>query len=168
MADLNGFDASRVEPRSIPTPVPDGKYTAVIIGSEWKTTKAGDGRYLELKLQIRDGPHNGRLIWARLNLENPNPIAVQIAKAELSSICRAVGVMRPRNSVDLHNKPLTISVRCKKREDTGEVVNEIRGYEDEKGQGPGPSTSTNGSTPPWKRPPQGGAGAEATAVPPSE
>ena len=33
---------------------------------------------------------------------------VKIARGELSAICRAVGVMQPRDSVELHNVPLEI------------------------------------------------------------
>ena len=36
-----------------------------------KATKAGTGQYLQLGFQILDGPHKGRKLWARLNLDNP-------------------------------------------------------------------------------------------------
>ena len=36
--------------------------------------------------------------------------------------------MQPKDSLELHNLPLLITVKCKKRDDTGDVVNEIRGY----------------------------------------
>lgn len=78
-------------------------------------------------------------------------MAVQIARAELSAICRAVGVLAPADSAELHNLPLTISVRCKKRADTGEIVNEIAGYA-QKEAPPAPLPAANGSAPPpWKR-----------------
>ena len=54
--------------------------------------------------------------------------SVQIAQTELSAICRAVGVLAPNDSVELHNLPLVISVKCKKRDDTGDVTNEVKGY----------------------------------------
>lgn len=128
MATLN-FNANEVAPASSFDPVPAGKYVAAIIGSERKPTKAGTGEYLELIFELLDGPHRGRRVWARLNIENPNPKAVQIARGELSSLCRAVGVMEPRDSVELHNLPLCIKVTCKKRPDTGEIDNEVRGFE---------------------------------------
>ena len=53
---------------------------------------------------------------------------MKIARAELSAICRAVGVLAPKDSVELHNLPLVIHVRCKKRTDTSEITNEIKGY----------------------------------------
>jgi hypothetical protein len=150
MASLDGFDASQIEPSSIFEPIPAGKYLAAIIESEKKRTKAGTGKYLELIFQILDGLYKGRLIWARLNLDNPNAQAVQIAKAELSAICRAVGVMSPKDSVELHNLPLAIHVRCKKRKDSDEVVNEICGYSKREVPPAAPPAST-AAPPPWKR-----------------
>jgi hypothetical protein len=165
MANLNGFDASQVEPSSELAPVPAGKYLAVITDSEMRPTKAGTGHYLQLTFEIIEGEHKGRRLWSRLNLDNPNATAVRIAKAELSAICRAVGVMAPRDSVELHNIPLVIRVKCTKRPDTGEINNEINGYypksamsEATKPAGPsangtsGTSTTpTTPTTPPWKR-----------------
>lgn len=125
---------------------------AVIIDSEMKPTKAGTGNYLQLTFQIIEGPYANRLLWARLNLDNPNETARKIAQGELSAICRAVGVLAPNDSVELHNLPLVINVRCKKRSDTGEIVNEIKGYS--KKDSPQPPTAAapaSNSTPPWKR-----------------
>ena len=155
MANLHGFDANQVDPASNFDPLPAGKYLAAIIESEMKPTKAGNGNYLALTFQVLDGPHKGRMLWARLNLDNPNATAVQIAQAELSAICRAVGVLVPHDSVELHNLPLVISVRCKKRLDTGEITNEIGGYA-KKEAPPTPLQAVNGAAhAPWKRPAQG-------------
>lgn len=158
MADLNGFDATSVEPTSSFEPLPAGKYIAAITESAKKPTKNGRGSYLQLTFQIVDGPYKGRLLWARLNLDNPNQQAVQIARAELSAICRATGVMRPNDSAELHNLPIEITVACKKRNDTGEITNEIKGYaakgassEPAPASTPNPTTAAGGTTPPWKR-----------------
>jgi len=128
MADLRGFDAFQEEPVTNSDVIPAGKYLAVIIGSEVKANKAGTGRYLQLTFQIIEGPFKGRLLWARLNLDHPNATAVQIARSQLSAICRAVGVPAPQDSVELHNLPLTIHVKCRKQPDSGAIVNEIKGY----------------------------------------
>ena len=87
MADLHGFDANQVKPTTDFVPLPAGKYLAVIVESEFKPTKSGNGSYLELTFEVIDGEHKGRKLWARLNLDNPNPTAVEIARAELSAIC---------------------------------------------------------------------------------
>ena len=150
MANLNGFNANNVDPADDFEPIPAGKYLAVITGSEMKPTKSGNGRYLELTFQVLDGGHKGRLLWSRLNLENPSEQAVQIAQGELSAICRAVGVMQPKDSAELHNLPLLVSVKCKKRDDNGDMVNEIRGYA-KKGAAPEGPPQATASTPPWAR-----------------
>lgn len=152
MADLRGFDANQVEPSADFEPIPAGKYEAVITESEMKPTKAGTGHYLQLTFQVIEGEFKNRFLWARLNLDNPNATAVQIARAELSAICRAVGVMAPNDSTELHNLPLVISVKCKKRDDTGELTNEIKGYSKKESEPPAAVAATANSTPPWKRP----------------
>jgi hypothetical protein len=157
MANLAGFDANRVEPSTDFDPLPAGKYLAVITDSEMKPNKAGTGHFLQLTFQIMEGPFKNRLLWARLNLDNPNATAVQIARAELSAICRAVGVLAPNDSVELHNLPLVITVKCKKRTDTDEITNEVKGYAKKDAPQPPapppgspPAPSANG-TPPWRR-----------------
>lgn len=150
MADLHGFDATQVAPAATLDPLPAGKYLAVITESETKPTKSGTGSYLQLTFEIIEGEHKGRLLWARLNLDNPNPKAVQIARAELSAICRAVDVLSPNDSSELHNLPLVVQVKCKKRDDTGDISNEIKGYS--KREIPATNgQAVAGAAPPWKR-----------------
>lgn len=150
MPNLTGFDATTVEPTADFDPIPAGKYLAVITESEIKPNKAGTGSYLQFTFQIIEGEYKGRFLWARLNLDNPNATAVKIARGELSAICRAVGVMQPKDSVELHDLPLTISVKCKKRPDTGEIQNEIKGYE-KKDAASGKPIQATIDTPPWRR-----------------
>jgi hypothetical protein len=150
MADLHGFDANKVDPSTGFDPIPAGRYVAMVTDSELKPTKSGDGRYLQLTFQILDGEFKNRYVWARLNLENRNETAVKIARAELSSLCRATGIMTPRDSCELHGVPLIVTVRCKKDKETGEVTNEIRGFA-KKDSLPGQPQQVTPSTPPWRR-----------------
>ncbi|MBI1373329.1 MAG: DUF669 domain-containing protein [Phycisphaera sp.] len=154
MANLNGFNATEVEPTTSFEPLPAGKYLAAITESEMKPTKSGTGSYLQLTFTILEGEYKNRILWARLNLNNPNATAVKISRSELSAICHAVGVMQPRDSVDLHNLPLVITVKLKKRDDTGELTNEIKGYarKDAAGaNGQQRQAPVADNTPPWKR-----------------
>lgn len=128
MADLMGFDANEVEPSVGFDPLPAGDYVVILTGSDWKDTRSGTGRYLEIAHEVVEGQYRGRRLWARLNLENQNEKAVEIAKAQLSSICRAVDVRQPRDSAELHGIPLVATVKIKKRQDTGDLVNEISGW----------------------------------------
>jgi len=154
MANLNGFNATEVEPTTSFEPLPAGKYLAAVTESEMKPTKSGSGSYLQLTFTILEGEYKNRVLWARLNLNNPNATAVKIARSELSAICHAVGVMQPRDSVDLHNLPLVITVKLKKRDDTGELTNEIKGYarkDAAAANGQQPQAPVADNTPPWKR-----------------
>ena len=158
MATLN-FNANEVEPSKAFDPIPAGKYIAVITDSEMKETRAGTGRYLQLEFEITDGEDAGRKLWSRLNIENQNAEAVRMARADLSAICRAVNVLTPNDSIDLHNLPLVIKVHCRKDKNTGEITNDIRGYESKANYKPepkqAPATPTTAQTsrvpskPPW-------------------
>lgn len=158
MANLAGFDANEVEPAQSFEPIPKGDYLCMAVDSEMKTTKAGTGQYLQIVWEVLDGDYKGRKLWERLNLKNPNQQAVDIAQRTLSSICRAItaggafDVMRPKDSAELHGKPLLVSVGLRKREDTGEYSNECKGYKPANGKAPATSTEAKDSkTPPWKR-----------------
>ena len=150
MANLNGFDANTVEPTSDFEVIPSGKYVAVITDSEVKKNKAGTGTYLQLTFQVVEGEYKSRFLWARLNLDNPNATAVKIARAELSAICRAVGVLQPKDSCELHNLPVVITVKCKKAKDGDDIVNEIKGYA-RKDALSGKPVQAATDTPPWRR-----------------
>jgi len=109
MASLN-FNANEVEPAGSFEPLPAGEYLVIIINSDMMDTKAGDGQYLSLEMQVIDGEYKNRKLFDRLNLKNKNQKTVDIAEKVLSSICRSVGVMVPRDSAELHDKPLKIKV----------------------------------------------------------
>jgi hypothetical protein len=154
---IGGFDANEVEPASdFSTPLPAGDYLGMAIDSGFKSTQRGDGEYLELALEIIDGEHKGRRLWDRLNLINPNDKAVTIARATMSSICRAVGVMQVKDSAELHGKPMKIKVVLEERNDKpGTFRNIVKGYSPANGSpsnvGAAPASSNGGSKPPWKK-----------------
>lgn len=151
MASLNGFNAAEVEPNEGFDPVPAGEYVAAIVESEEKATSAGTGSYIKLKIQILDGPHKGRKLFENLNLNNPSQQAVQIARGTLSAICRAAGVLQPKDTVELHNIPVLIKVGMRKREDTGELQNRITSWKPKGGGSPASAGGGGTTTPPWKQ-----------------
>jgi len=119
-----------------------GEYDALIIASEKKPTKSGGSR-LELKLQIISGKAMNRTLYDNLNLWNRSEQATAIARSQLAAISQAVGVPNPRASMELHNRRLRIVVGVEKREDNGELKNEIKGYKRCEPQQPPPE-------PPWQ------------------
>ena len=143
MAPLE-FDATKVDPSKPLEPLPAGRYLGAMTESEMKATQKGDGAYLACAFQVLDGEHKGRKLFDNLNLKNPSATAVEIARGKLSAICHAVGVMQPKDSTELHNKPLVLVVGHEKRSDNGELKNVIKGYE-ARGQGaaPGPRAAPN-------------------------
>ena len=155
MANIpGGFDASQVDPNVAPEPIPNGKYVVIIKESELKATSDGQGQLLALTLEIMEGPFKGRKLYDRLNLVNKSAEAVRIARGQLSAIFRSVGVMQPRDTVELHNLPLVAVVKVGKRKDTQELKNEIKGYE-KKGAASAPAGTQQTGQPtsqaPWKR-----------------
>lgn len=128
MGNLSGFDATTVKPSVAFEAMPEGWYPAVITAGEFKPTKSGDGEYLEFKFEVIDGQYKGRAFFDRLNLKNKSDQTVVIAKAALSAICHAVGNLKPKDTSELHGQPLQVKLKCKKREDTGDMTNEVKGY----------------------------------------
>ncbi len=164
MVQLN-FDASQVDPAVPFEALPSDKYLVEITRSEVKPTKAGDGTYLELEYVVLDGAYRGRKVWDRLCLNHPLPKTVEIARANLSAICHAVGVLRPHDSSELHHIPFLVTVKVKKEESTGNIFNEVKGYSKRESllsatppQAPSafpsqttsyPQAPVNDMTPPW-------------------
>lgn len=126
MASLN-FNAAAVDPTDNFAPVPAGDYPVVIVESEMKDTKTGTGQYLQIVLEVIEGPMKGRKIWDRLNIVNSNRTAVEIAEKALSQICHAIGVLQPQDSAELHGKPLQAKITVKEDPQYG-PRNEIKGY----------------------------------------
>ncbi len=127
MASLGHFDASTVAPAQVLNAIPAGEYPAMVTASQMKATKDNNGEYLELVLEIQDGEFKGRRLWDRLNLNNRNSQAVEIAQRQLSALCHAIGVMQVTDSEQLHHKPCTVKVSV--RQEAGrEPTNEVKGY----------------------------------------
>ncbi len=160
MAVLSGFDASQVPEQQEFSALPEGQYVVIATASEMKPTKRGDGAYLQIAFEVLEGTYRGRKLWARLNLKNSNQTAVDIAQRELGAICRAVGVIKPNDSGELHNKPLAVTVGVE-IDDRNRENNIIKKYEPA-GAAPSAGFSPAGAimaaaapaaavTPPWQK-----------------
>ncbi len=125
MATMN-FDASAIPTESPREALPAGDYPVVITDSTVKTARSG-GTYLEMTLQVIEGPYTNRLIWDRITLDNPNPQAVEIGRRQLSQACHAVGVLQVQDSSQLHGIPLVARLKYKIDENYG-PKNEVGGY----------------------------------------
>lgn len=152
MVQLN-FDATNVTPAASPEALDTGWYPSNIIMTEMKPTKNGQGNYLECTFRLSSGPATGRTFKSRLNLQNQNQQAVDIAYAELSAICHAVGKLRVAQSTELHGGALEIYLKKLPRDDKPELMtNDVAGY-----RAPG----ANGNQPGFS----GAVGSQAAAAP---
>ena len=159
MASLQGFDASQVPEQQSFDALPEGQYVVIATASEMKPTKNGQGQFLQFTFEVLDGPCKGRKLWARLNLVNANQTAVDIAQRELGAICRAIGILKPNDSAELHNKPLMVTVAVEK-DDRNRESNVIKKYESVNGGVPvaAPAPAAAAAPAPW-----GGANQAAPA-----
>jgi len=112
------------------TPLEPGRYVATIVKSEMKKTKANTGHYLSLRFKVAEGPKKGRLVFTNLNLDNPNPVAVEIANKQLNSIKVACGfgVTDVEDSEELHGIPMELAVTISPGNAQYPPSNEISGY----------------------------------------
>lgn len=149
-----------------------GEYEAMIIESEMKATKPKEGEigssgaYVQLKIQLK----NGRILFERLNIQNKNEKAVEIAYRTLKKICEAVGKTSIKDTTELHNKRFLAVVEVEKGkpymkdgvEKEGRDQNTIKAYKQfgatnntggaaEPASGNAASSPAAANVPPWKR-----------------
>lgn len=152
MAQIN-FNSATVAPSVAFEKLPDGEYPSVIIDSQMKDTKpkpgVAPGQYLELTLEVIDGPAKGRNFWERLNLFNSNPKTVEIAQANLSALCHAVGkVGMVSDSAELHNIPLLVKVKNRDDDNVRYTYKSLGGSAPAAVTSPPPASS---GKKPWER-----------------
>ena len=145
MATFN-FNANSVEPMQPRTygPLPAGDYEMIIVKSDVKPTKAGTGHYLELEMQVVSGESSGRRHWERLNVDNPNKQAEEIAKEALAALCFAVGVTDMEDTVQLHDIPFVAHMEIDRKEPDR---NRITGYMTVNGPAPAGAKPAAAPTP---------------------
>ena len=159
MATLTGFNAANHEEateRQSFEVIPEGDYVAIIQDSTVKDCRnAAAGKYLEITMEILDGEFKGRKIWHKLSLWFTDLTAGhtsmrESAEKELGNICRAVGIITPNDSGELHGKPISIKLICKKGKDDV-IRNEVSLFGPvHVAAPPTQTTSAPTSTPAWK------------------
>jgi hypothetical protein len=113
--------------------LPAGDYRARIVDSRIEdiSKNAHKGRCLALTWEIETGPHDGRLIWQRLNMwpEDMSNIdkVILIAQSQFAAIRQATGVLAPADTEELHDRACVIALGCR-MDPTGryQKQNEIR------------------------------------------
>ena len=148
------FNATDIDPQGGASVWEPGIYPVQITNSELKETKSKTGWMLVLTLTSVDPLLPGKTIISRLNIQNDNATAVEIAYRDLSAISHVCGVLNWQDSHQLHGRPFKIAVEKKPRQDDPtKFGNEITAYLDMNGNAP-----TKGSA-------AGGGGGGAPAAP---
>lgn len=129
MAQMN-FNAATVAPQQSFNPLPAGVYSVVATDSEVKPTKNGSGQVAQFTMQVVEGEHTGRKIFARFNIANQNPEAERIGQSQFSAFCHAAGVLQVSDTAQLHGRPVRAKVKIRK-DPSGqyEDSNEVSGFE---------------------------------------
>lgn len=120
-----GFNVAEVEVSSSFGPLPPGDYRMVITDSAAKVTKSGDGQYIELAMQVIDGPHQGRRHWERLNVINSTEKAQQYARQALVRLCAACGKPDAEDTEELHDIEFIVRMEI---DNTDATRNRIKAY----------------------------------------
>lgn len=153
MVSLNqNINVNEIPERTDFTPVPPGNYTGMIVNSDMKPTKANDGQYLSLEIDIQGGEFEGRKLFENLNLVNKNAQAQEIAYKTLGEIARAVGLTTVGDSNQLHNKRFNMEVVVTPAKGEYGPGNRVKKYSTiSTSSSPGGTAQTVAATPPWKR-----------------
>lgn len=150
MAQLGAaFDSSRHEDMRSFEPLPADEYLVQITKSEVKDTRDKTGKYISLEFTVMNGEFKGRKVWTNLNIVNRNPVAVDIAKKELATICRACGKGVIQDTNQLHMIPILMKLRITPPKGDYPAKNEPTGYRSAEGGSQGkeaePSFVTEGN-----------------------
>ena len=141
-------------------PVPAGNYTAAVTEASLETTKAGNGQYIKLRMDIEGPTHQGRVLFTNINIRNPNPKAEEIGRQQLGDIMRAIGLSQVSDTDQLIGGRLQVKVTVKQDETYG-PSNECKGFKAVEGSvPPAPAQSAPpgngqaqeqpaGAKPPW-------------------
>lgn len=142
------FNATSVDPSAGGGDIFEtGEYAFQIVKSDVKGTKAGNGTMLVFEAACIEEGFNGKRLTIRLNVQNPNPTAVEIAYRDLSAICHVVGVLQLTDTQQLHGKPFRIRLEKLPRPDAPDkFTNEIRAYLDMAGNPPTKGQPAGGGT----------------------
>ena len=78
-------------------------------------------------LKVRDFEESLGWVFSPLTGKTPHRVVTaRIAKKDLAVVCETAGVPQPKDSAELHDRPLNIEINCERKPD-GRIVNVITG-----------------------------------------
>ena len=139
-------------------PLPAGEYSVAVSEATLNDTKSGTGQYIKLRLDVTGPTHQGRVLFANLNIRNQNPKAEEIGRQQLGSVMRATGLGYLQDTDQLVGGQMSVKVTVK-NDPTYGPGNEVKGFKAISGSpapAPAPQSApaqqqapAGGATPPW-------------------
>lgn len=121
--------ANSYNPDAVPSsgykPLPAGEYEMEIVESEYVPGAKGTGMVLKCKAQVVGGDFDERPFYINYNLENQNETAQEIGQRDFAGLRRAIGVLSPEDSEELHFHRFRVKIGV--QEGTG--ANVIKEYQ---------------------------------------
>jgi len=129
--------------------LPPGWYNVSINSADLMQTKSGTGQYIKLRLDVTGPTHQGRVVFANINVKNDSQKAEEIGRQQLGELMRAIGLPRVRDTDQLIGGNLQVKLTVKHYATYGES-NEVKGYKAIGGGSPmtAPAASKPASAPP--------------------
>jgi hypothetical protein len=137
--------------------IPDGWYTAKITKADLRPTKDRSGQLIAVRYDIVGPSHQGRVIFANINLRNRNPEAERIGREQLGSVMRAVGLAKLEDTDQLIGGELQIKVKTSPAKGDYEARNDVSGFKAVAGSilptntVAEPKAAQSDNTPPWMK-----------------
>lgn len=135
--------------------LPAGDYPVTITEATLHKTKSGSGEYIKLRMDITGDSHQGRVIFANLNIRNASETAERIGLQQLGDVLRAIGLPKITDTDQLVGGYMIVKLKIKDDEQYGDEngkSNEVAAFKAIKGsKAPkaGAAPAAAGSKPPW-------------------
>lgn len=109
------------------SPLPVGDYVCSVKKTEVKATKAGDGQYIKLDLEVAQGDYAGRKLFAQIIFQHPSQQSVEIGLANLNKLCECAGIPNISDSNELLGTVCAVNLTIRKDQNGGDR-NEVKYY----------------------------------------
>lgn len=134
------------------SPLPEGWYSTTISEAGLQSTKDGTGSYIKLRLDVTGPSHQGRVLFANLNIRNKSAKAEDIANQQLGEIMRAIGLPKLDDTDQLIGRSLSVKVKTSHSEQYGDK-SECKAFKSIDGSSPSVSVAapSKATPPPWAK-----------------
>ena len=140
--------------------LPEGWYSATISKADVTPTKDGTGQYIKVRYDITGPTHQGRAVFANINIRNASSKAEEIGRQQLGDIMRAIGLTKVTDSDQLIGGNLQIKVSIRPASGQYGESNEVKAFKALSGGAPvahkpaaGPNNyaaaKSGAGAPPW-------------------